>query len=158
MGSKGSGSDINSSQPVFWTNACWPLIQFRARSQNHYGVRQDRDPDSYPSAKGRRPFKGSWESLTERVETDMGTVAPTMPTLMVLSLLPVLPPVNAGTRYFPTVLPAEKDCKWFTPLYVIGWGSNRAKPRNTGRNGTKVLFFLGLKFHKFKMKGGRLLW
>jgi hypothetical protein len=74
-------------------------------------VRQDRDPDSYPSAKGRRPFKGSWESLTERVETDMGTVAPTMPTLMVLSLLPVLPPVNAGTRYFPTVLPAEKDCK-----------------------------------------------
>jgi len=50
------------------------------------------------------------ESITERVETDMGTVAPTMSTMM-LSQLPVLPPVHAGMRYFPnlrvTVLPKK---------------------------------------------------
>jgi len=42
------------------------------------------------------------ESITERVETDMGTVAPTMSTRM-LSLLPVLSPVNAVMRYFPNL-------------------------------------------------------
>lgn len=42
------------------------------------------------------------ESITERVETDMGTVAPTMSTMM-LSLLPVLSPVNAVMRYFPNL-------------------------------------------------------
>lgn len=54
------------------------------------------------SATSGRLFKGKgWgrESITERVET---TLAPTMSTMMV-SLLLVLPPVNAGTRYFPNL-------------------------------------------------------
>jgi hypothetical protein len=42
------------------------------------------------------------KSITERVETDMGTVAPTMSTMM-LSLLPVLSPVNAVMCYFPNL-------------------------------------------------------
>lgn len=71
-------------------------------------MRQDRDPDSYPSNMSGRPFKGKkvgWERrelILKRVEADMGTLAPTMSTMM-LSLQPVLPPVNAGTRYFPNL-------------------------------------------------------
>lgn len=94
-------------QPASQLNQCQltvskKQIQFRARSQNHYGiVRETRSGFRFIS------LSYQWKTFqrkksTERVETDMGTLAPTMSTMKV-SLLPVLPPVNAGTRYFPNL-------------------------------------------------------
>lgn len=103
------------------------------------------------------------KSITERVETDMGTVAPTMSTMM-LSQLPVLSPVNAVMGYLlpePSCLgPADLDCKLFTihPTHIgtLSDFSDREMDR-TARNGrlgiqgaTEPRFFVGVLRNKGK--------
>ena len=112
-------------------------FRFRAWSRNHYGiVRETRSGSRFISLSHqwktfqRKRLVGSGkESIIERVETYIGTLAPTMSTMMV-SLLPVLPLVHAGTRYFPNprvqILPKKTEADLILRISLADRSQNYA--------------------------------